>query len=84
MRPHFIVNAMKYILTAAVTAALLAGSWYWYAFNSSSRPMSDTKLVQLFEDLKADCLDGYGEHAKLACQRALSVGQEIQRRGLVH
>jgi hypothetical protein len=72
---------MKHILTAGATAALLLGGWY---FLGNSGRTSDAELIGLFEDLKADCLDGYGEHVKLACQRGLSVGLQIKRRGLVH
>ena len=72
---------MNYVLTAGITAALLIAGWYF--FGGSGRA-SDAELVRLFEDLKADCLDGFGEHAKLACRRGLSVGLEIKKRGLAH
>lgn len=54
-----------------------------YIGRSGETRLTDAQLIELFHDLKADCLDGSGEHAKLACQRGISVVQEIEARGLV-
>ena len=64
-----------------IRLAISQGSLFDFAPATGNENFEEINF--LFQDLKADCLDGYGEHAKLACQRGLSAGREMERRGLI-